>query len=171
MAAVLSTGSCPGTAPVGLLIRELRAADRVALGLIFRRLGERSRYQRFLGIKRELGARELDHLTDVDHWHREAVIAWSPVPRAPIGVARYVRCEEFDLAELAITVVDDWQRRGVGGELSLALRERALRVGIHRFTATMLRSNRGALALARRLGPDAVVRTHGDVVELSGSWR
>lgn len=171
MAAVLSTGSYPGTAPVGLLIRELTAADRVALALIFRRLGERSRYQRFLGIKTELGAPELDHLTDVDHWHREAVIAWSPVPRAPIGVARYVRCDEFDLAELAITVVDDWQRRGVGGELLLALRERALRAGIHRFAATMLRSNRGALALARRLGPDAAVRTHGGVVELSGSWR
>ena len=148
-------------------IRELTAADRAALVFIFRHLSEASRYQRFLCVKRELGARDLDRLIDVDHWHREALIAWSPVPRAPIGVARYVRAADFDLAELAITVVDDWQRRGVGEQLLLELRERALRAGVRRFTATLLRSNRGALALVRRLGPTTVTAADHDVVELT----
>jgi RimJ/RimL family protein N-acetyltransferase len=154
-----------------MLIREVTAADRAALAYVFDHLGEQSRYQRFLSINSELGARELDRLIDVDHWHHEALIACSPIPRAPIGVARYVRGEEFDLAELAIAVVDDWQRRGVGAQLALALRDRALRAGIRRFTATMLSSNRGALALARRLGPCAVIRADTDVIELAGSWR
>jgi RimJ/RimL family protein N-acetyltransferase len=153
-----------------LLIRSLGAADRRALAFIFRRLGDDSRYQRFLGLKRELAGAELERLTNVDHWHHEALIAFSPVPRAPIAVARYVRLEEFDLAELAFTVTDDWQRRGVGLELGLALRARAREAGVRRFTATMLRSNRGALALARRLGECRVVSSAGEVLELSGCW-
>jgi GNAT superfamily N-acetyltransferase len=150
-----------------VVIRELAAADRAALAFIFGRLGEQSRYQRFFTVKRELGADELDRLVAVDHWHHEALIAWSPAPRAPVAVARYVRAGAFDVAELAIAVVDAWQRRGVGAELGLALRERALRAGVERFDATLLRSNRGALALARRLGPLTVTASSGDVVEVS----
>jgi RimJ/RimL family protein N-acetyltransferase len=150
----------------GVLIRELTAADRAALAFIFSRLGEQSRYQRFLGVKRVLAPRELDQLSTPDHWHHEALIAFSPVPRAPIGVARYVRTGDFDVAELAVAVVDEWQRRGVGEALLIALRERAVRAGVRRFSATLYRSNRGAQALARRLGPWSVVGAHGDVVEL-----
>jgi len=171
MAAVHSSDSPPPAVSVGLLIRELTPADRIALAFIFRHLGERSRHQRFLGVKTEHSTHELDYLNEVDHWHREALIAWSPPPRAPIAVARYERCDVFDLADVAITVVDSWQRRGVGGELLLALRERALHAGIRRFTATLFRSNRGAVALARRFDLDAAVPKYGGVVELSGSWR
>ena len=156
--------------PDGLLIRELGAADRVALAFLFGRLGATSRYQRFLRVKDELSADDLDELTDVDHWHREALIAWSPVPRAPIGVARYVRCAEFDVAEIAVTVVDTWQRRGIGGALLLALRERAERAGIRTFTATMLYGNRGALALVHGLGTSTVASAGSGALEVSGSW-
>src|SRR4051812_5906827 len=121
---------------MAVLIRELPAGDRAALAFVFHRLGAQSRYQRFLRVRRELDPAELDRLAAVDHWHSEAVVAWSPVPRAPIGVARYVRAEDFDVAEVAVAVADDWQRRGVGAALMVALRERALRAGIHRFTAT-----------------------------------
>lgn len=157
--------------PCGLLIRELERGDRPALSLIFRRLGDGSRYQRFLGVKNALSTPELRYLTELDHWHRDAVIAWSLSPRTPVGVARYVRSEEFDAAEIAVTVVDAWQRRGVGRLLLLELRERALRAGINRFVATMFRDNKGAVALARSFGPTTSTRKYGGVVELSGSWR
>lgn len=155
----------------GLLIRELESSDRPALLFMFRRLGERSRYQRFLGVKHALSTLELGYMTNLDHWHREALIAWSLPPRSPIGVARYVRSEDFDLAEVAVTVVDEWQRRGVGRLLVLELRERAMRAGIRRFSATMFRDNPGAMALARCFGPIAAVQRYGAVVELSGSWQ
>jgi RimJ/RimL family protein N-acetyltransferase len=150
----------------GLLIRELTAADSPALVFAFGRLGDRSRYLRFLGTKTRLGARELDHLTGVDHWHHEALIAWSPVPRSPVGVARYVRRREFDVAEVAIAVVDAWQRHGVGHALLLALRTRALRAGVRSFTATSLWDNRGAIALARKLDSCVVVTGRDGVAEL-----
>jgi acetyltransferase len=150
-------------------IRELARSDRAAVGFVFRHLGAESRYQRFLTPKRELSARELERLIDVDHWHHAALIAWSSTPRAPIGIARYVRGDEFDLAELAVAVADGWQRAGVGGELMRVLAEHACRAGIRRFTATALASNRGAIAVARRLDGSLAVARHGHVVELSGS--
>jgi GNAT superfamily N-acetyltransferase len=141
------------------------------LAFVFQRMGEQSRYQRFLVAKRRLSEADLARLTAVDHWHHEALVAFSPVPRAPIAVARYVRAGDFDVGELAVAVVDDWQRRGVGGALTAALGERAARAGIRRFRATVPRGNRGALALVSRLGPPATTAGYGDVVELTGPWR
>ena len=155
MAVLSSAVALPAAAPAPaeIVIDELTAHDRAALAFSFRRLGEQSRYQRFHGVKRELTPRELEYLTVVDHWHHEALIARSTQPRAPVGVGRYIRGEEFDLAEVAVEVVDLWQRQGVGRALMLALRDRAIGAGIYRFNATMLAENRGALALARVLGP------------------
>jgi acetyltransferase len=153
----------------GLVIEPLATADRAVLRFVFAHLGPASRYGRFHAIKPELHREDLDLLTDVDHWHAEALVAWSPVPRAPIGVARYVRGEDFDLAEVAFAVADAWQGRGVGSALGLALRERALRAGIRRFSAIVLGENRAGLALARRLGANSVATAAG-VVEMRGRW-
>jgi GNAT superfamily N-acetyltransferase len=150
-----------------LLIRELSSADRPAIEFAFRHLGERSRYQRFFTAKPALTDRELDRLMGVDHWHHEALIAWSPIPRAPIAVARYVRgAESFDAAEAAIAVVDEWQHRGVGRALLHELSTRAVTAGVRRFTATLLWENRAALALVRELGRCTVRPGHAGVIEV-----
>jgi RimJ/RimL family protein N-acetyltransferase len=168
----IERGGCPRRVhEAELLIRPLADTDLAALQFMFRRLGEDSRYQRFLGPKHRLGSADLDILMRISHWHREALIAWSPRPRPRIGVARYARREEFDLAEVAVTVVDEWPRRGVGAELVTALRDRALRAGIRRFAVTLFRDNRGALALVRRFGPAETTIRDGGVVELRGPWR
>jgi GNAT superfamily N-acetyltransferase len=160
-----------------ITIRELRASDRRAVAFAFGHLSAQSRYQRYFTAKPELTARELRYLLDVDHWHHEALIACSPPPRAPIGIARYVRMEEFDAAELALEVVDGWQRRGVGIALLAALSERARAAGIRHFHVAMLRDNVAARALARKFGPPTQPPNHpatvlaaaGNVVELSYS--
>jgi RimJ/RimL family protein N-acetyltransferase len=148
------------------LIRALNRSDRHAVAFSFARLGARSRHQRFLGAIGALTDAELDRMTGLDHWHHEALIACSPAPRAPIGVAEYVRLAEFDEAEIAVAVVDGWQRQGVGAELVRALRARALNAGIRHFTATALRGNRGALAVAHGLGRCSIVGAYRDTVEL-----
>jgi RimJ/RimL family protein N-acetyltransferase len=155
-----------------ITIRELAPSDHRAVAFAFGRLSARSRYQRFFTAKPELSARELARLTNVDHWHHEALIAFSPAPRSPIGIARYVRLADFDAAEVAITVVDGWQHRGVGTALLAALTERARAAGIRRFHMSMLRDNKAARALAGKLGPPIsapVLATAGNVVELSHS--
>ncbi len=101
-----------------------------------------------------------------------ALIAWSPPPRAPIGIGRYVRvAADFDAAELAVAIVDEWQRRGVGLALTLALRDHALRdacAARRDPPPARLDAPRQcrAKALARRLGPVDVVGGDGAVVEV-----
>ena len=148
-----------------IVIRELTASDRAAIGFSLSHLGERSRYQRWLGAGPG-ERREARRLSQVDHWHHDALIAFSPVPRTPVGLAEYVRLDDFDAAELAISVNDGWQRRGVGRALARALRARAMAAGIRRFRMTVARGNRGALALARELGTCTVVGAEGPAMEL-----
>ena len=150
-----------------ITIRPLVPSDRRALVFASHHLGERSRYQRFFTAKPELAPRDLARLLDVDHWHHEALIAFSPPPRAPIGIARYVRLhDDFEAAEVAITVVDEWQRNGVGTALLAALTERAVRAGIRHFSVSMLRHNAGARALAGGLGRPSAAGGAGGLVEL-----
>lgn len=159
-----------------IMIRELLPSDRRAFAFTFSRLSAESRYQRYFSPKDELAPRELGRLMSVDHWHHEAMIAFSPPPRTPIGIARYVRLDDFEAAEVAIEVVDAWQNRGVGTKLLMALSERARAAGIRRFHASMLRGNRGARALMKKLGPPThprrpatVFAAAGNVVEVSYS--
>jgi GNAT superfamily N-acetyltransferase len=150
-----------------ITVRELLPSDRAAVAFAFRHLSERSRYQRFFTAKPELAPRELADLVNVDHWHHEALIAFSPPPRAPIGIARYVRLDDFEAAEVAIEVVDGWQHQGVGSALMALLVERARAAGIRRFQMSMLRSNAAARALAGQIGPAIVLRASGNVIELA----
>jgi RimJ/RimL family protein N-acetyltransferase len=155
--------------PREITIRELVPSDRRAVAFTFAHLSSQSRYQRYFSPKDALAPRELTRLMSVDHWHHEALIAFSPPPRAPIGIARYVRLDDFETAEVAIEVVDGWQGRGVGTALLVALTERAQAAGIRRFSMTMLRDNKAARALARKLGPPTppatVLTAAGNVVE------
>jgi len=64
---------------------------------------------------------------------------------------------------VAVTVIDSWQRRGLGTALLHELAQRAAQEGIRRFTAEILAENRPMLTLAHRLG-HAETTCHGSTV-------
>lgn len=134
-----------------ITIRPIRPDDRRGLAEGFRRLSPESRYRRFFTSKASLGRRELDYLTEIDHHDHEALLAIDPASGDGVGVARYVRTGP-GVAEPAIVVADDWQRRGVGTALLLALIERARAEGIVRFEAPVLASNRDAIRVLEHVG-------------------
>jgi RimJ/RimL family protein N-acetyltransferase len=147
-----------------ILIRPLRPEDRESVATGFERLGELSRYRRFMTPKPRLTSSELSYLTDVDHHFHEALVAFAPDTREPLGVARFVRfVDEPDVAEPAVAVVDDWHGRGVGTVLLDALSRRAREEGISRFRATVLKENRPMLSLLEKSGPLTV--RHGSGAE------
>jgi len=119
-----------------------------------RRLSDESVQRRFLTPKRSFSRAELRYLTEVDGRDHVALVAEHPSApvRRLIAVARFVRlAEDPHAAEVAITVADDWQGRGLGSMLSEQLAAEARRLGIHRFTATMAADNRPAHRLMARL--------------------
>jgi len=136
-----------------VLIRAVRPDDAAGLAEAFEQLSETSRYRRFFSVKPHLSERSLAYFTEVDHHDHEALVALAPGSGRLVGVARFIRISaEPDQAEVAVTVIDSWQQRGVGTALLRELAQRAADEGIRHFTAEILAENRPMLTLARRLG-------------------
>jgi RimJ/RimL family protein N-acetyltransferase len=147
-----------------VLIRPVRGTDAPLLADGFARLSARSRQLRFLGPKKMLSAAELRYLTDVDHHDHEAIGALSPAEGRGVGVARYIRdADDPRVAEIAVTIADDWQGRGLGGELLARLSDRARQAGIRCFTATVSADNVAMTGLLWKMGAKTAGRSRGTV--------
>jgi acetyltransferase len=153
-----------------LTVRPIAAADREPLHDAFLRLSDASRHRRFLAPKPRLTAAELRYLTEVDHRSHEALLALAPDGRI-VAVARYAPHGPAGLAELAVTVEDKLQGRGIGTMLSFRLLAAAAANGIHTLTASMLAGNEAARALCARLG-FRMLGVHNGVIdaELQVRW-
>ena len=122
-------------------VRRVRADDAERLDAAFGRLSAESRRRRFLSPKNRLSGNELRYLTEVDHQRHEALVAVGPDGQI-VGVARFIKLEEEpEAAEAAITVVDEWQRRGVASALLDLLRTRAREEGVTTFYTEVLPEN------------------------------
>ena len=148
-----------------VLIGPVGPADVPFLADGFARLSARSRELRFLGPKKRLTPAELRYLTEIDHRDHEALGAMDRVSGRGVGVARYVRSfEDAQAAEIAVTVVDEWQCRGVGTELLAQLAQRAREEGICRFTALVGAGNVAMTRLVRTTGGYLVRRDSATLV-------
>jgi len=134
-----------------LRVRQIVPTDGAALAAGLQRLSPRSRYLRFAAPKPRFTQRELDWLTTVDHHGHEALVAYEAESGAGVAVARWVVTEP-GVAEIALTVTDDWQRRGLGTLLSARLLELARREGVHEMRASVLAENPGAIGLLKAAG-------------------
>jgi RimJ/RimL family protein N-acetyltransferase len=134
-----------------VVINPVRSADAPLLAEGFERLSAKSRLTRFLSPKKQLSARELRYFTDIDHHDHEALGAISIEDGRGVGIARYVRdTDDPQAAEIAVTIVDEWQGRGLGTLLLTQLSKRARQEGISRFNALVADGNEPVLALLRR---------------------
>lgn len=126
----------------GVRIARITPRDAPLIAEGFERLSTESRRLRFLSSKPTLSSTELRYLTEVDgHWH-EALGAIDPETGRGIAVARFVRdVEDPSRAEVAVTVTDEWQHRGLGTVLLGRLADRAREEGIDRFTALVAGDN------------------------------
>ena len=143
----------PGGGTVRL--RPVVAEDKAALVEGFRRLSPESRYRRFLAPIPELSEELLVELTEVDYRDRFAWMAFSlDEPGTPgMGVSRYVRdATDPEVAEAAVTVIDDYHKRGLGRLLLEFLGAVALENGIKRFRGYALEENRAIRELLVGLG-------------------
>ena len=148
-------------------VRQGHSSDRDLLLRGFARLSEESRYRRFLAPKPELSEANIHYLTEIDHHGHEAMIALGEATGEGIGVARYVRnSERPDAAEVAVTVIDDWQGRGLGTLLLEVISARAREEGITTFTALMLATNHEMMDVIKALGPVRIVDQQAGTVEI-----
>ena len=136
------------------MIRPIRPEDKGMLADGLRRLSPQSAQRRFLTPKRSFSRAELRYLTEVDGRNHVALVAEYPCypVRRLIAVGRFViDPANPDAAEVAVTVADEWQGRGLGSILGEHLAHLARNREVKRFTATMSSSNRPAHRLMEKL--------------------
>jgi RimJ/RimL family protein N-acetyltransferase len=140
-----------------VLIRPVQSADAPLLADGFARLSDASRQMRFLTKKKELAPAELRYFTDVDHHDHKALGALDHASGRGVGIARYVRdTEDPQAAEIAVTIIDDWQGRGLGTESLAQLSDRARQEGIRRFTALVAADKAAVAALLQNMSAELV---------------
>ncbi len=147
-------------------LRLIRPSDKEMLREGFERLSPESRYARFMAPKPQLTERELAYLTDVDqvdHFAIGAVRRRIVGGDAGVGSARFVRLPDApDVAEPAVTVLDDFQGKGLGSILLQRLIEAAWERDVRWFRTELLAENKASRRMIESLSPEVTFRHGGD---------
>lgn len=118
-----------------ITVRPATPADTPQLIEAFAKLSPESVHARFLRRMPQLSERDIAHLASVDQVDHFAWAAFDEEGKG-VGVARYIRDPvRSRQAEAAVTVVDDFQRRGIGSVLTQLLMDTAVANGIDEFVA------------------------------------
>lgn len=149
-------------------IRLIRPEDAEELKRGFAELSPESRYRRFLTSTNELSDAMVRYFTNVDGEHHLALVAFVESPdlkfERGVGVGRFVRIDDQpEVAEAAITVVDDFQRRGLGKLMLTSLIEAAAERGVRKFRAEVLAANTPIRHLLHEVGGVEVASGDGTI--------
>lgn len=130
-----------------LTLSPILKTDRDFLEKGFEEMSLESRFARFGQGVGSLTDQELDYLTDVDQ--RQHVAWGAAIEEEVAGVGRYIVPEGDGCAELAITVLDHMQRRGVGRALFLALVAVARHDDVHELCFEAQADNEAVMTILR----------------------
>lgn len=137
-----------------VLIRPLRPEDREFEAEFIKRLSPQSRRFRFLGDFKEPSKSLLDGLMKIDYVHEMAFVALvhDDGHLREIGVSRYAASGDGKQCECAVTVADDWRKRGLGVLLMHHLIEVARKNGMVKMFTMDDPANEAMRELAGYLG-------------------
>ena len=148
-----------------IAIRALKPQDRTGLSTAVGRASSQTLYRRFFGAKRHFSKREVEFFTNVDFINHVALVAESDEAGRPaiIGGGRFVVVEPGK-AELAFTVVDQYQGQGIATLLMRHLGAIAREAGLRELVAEVLPENASMLKVFEHSGfPSKVSRERGVV--------
>ncbi|MEN8237831.1 MAG: bifunctional GNAT family N-acetyltransferase/acetate--CoA ligase family protein [Actinomycetota bacterium] len=132
-------------------IRPIVPSDADALQAFVQGMSSESSYFRFFRVKRALQPEELSAYTELDYRLDMAFVAI--VDGRLIGVGRYNAIEaDPTSAEIAFTVADEFQGKGIGTLLVFRVAAYARAVGVQRFRAYLLADNHAMMRVFRNAG-------------------
>lgn len=156
-----------------LHVRPIVPDDEPLLHEAVAAMSERTVYFRFFSPIKRMSDALAHRLAVVDYRDRFAIVAATRRPHSPsqkeriVGVARYDRARDTDVAEVAVAVIDEFQRRGLGSVLLAELARVARSQGIRTFQLIVLPENRQMLGLLRNMGWIHQAKLSGGVYEIS----
>ncbi len=150
--------------------RHVRPEDEPLVSASIQTASRETLLHRFFSPIRSVSADQLRGMLAIDRTEQTCIVGLIATPEGPrlICGARYVRLPQPQTAEVAVTVHDDFQHRGLGIFLIQLLARLARGEGIHRFEAYVMNSNRKMLNLFTKLAPNHIrARQPGDVTRLT----
>jgi len=148
-------------------VRPLSPASRPLIAAAMARLSPESSRRRFLTPRFRLSDQELAHLTGVDGVRHVAFGVCghdSGGAAEGIAVARFVRdAHDPRVAELALTVIDEFQGLGLGKRMLGRLAASAQKGGVERLRALIVPDNAPVLGLLRKYAPGARFAFDGEL--------
>jgi len=154
---------------VRIFLRPVKISDETIVKDFFYSLSDKSIYQRFLTVRRQLSHEELQKRFVVIDYTREMVIL--AVKRylgqeVITGIAQYCISENNLSAEVSIVVRDDFQGKGIGFELLSYLVTVAKNQGLYTFTADILPDNTAVFHLIEKLGLEFDRKWEGGLIHI-----
>ncbi|MCB1925443.1 MAG: bifunctional acetate--CoA ligase family protein/GNAT family N-acetyltransferase [Gammaproteobacteria bacterium] len=138
-----------------VLVRPIRPEDAEIEQDFVQNLSPESKYFRFMQSMDKLTPMMLARFTQIDYDREMALVAVinEHTPNARIlGVARYVSNPDKQSCEFALTVADEWQKKGIGRQLMQRLMTVARDRGIEIMEGEVLSNNSKMLRLCEKLG-------------------
>jgi RimJ/RimL family protein N-acetyltransferase len=149
-------------------IRAQRPQDRKDLEAAIVRMSDESLYRRFFVAKRRFSEPEAEHFLNIDFVNHVALVAVTHEnsKQAIVGAGRYIVLEP-GTAEVAFSVVDEYQGQGIGAALMRHLSSIARQVGLNKLIAEVLASNGAMLKVFETSGLQMSMRREGSVVHVT----
>jgi acetyltransferase len=136
-------------------LRPIRPEDEPMELEMVNRLSKESLYFRFFGYVPRMTHELMTRFTQIDYDREMAIVALidkSDEEEEMIGVVRIIADPWGEAAEYAILVADEWQGKGLGGQMTDYIIEIAKDMELQRLYASVLASNAGMLTLFERKG-------------------
>ena len=149
-------------------IRALQPTDRDELQSAVGRMSDESIHRRFFAPKRHFSEREIDFYLNVDFVNHVALVAVSDADGRPliIGGGRYIMTQP-GVAEVAFSIDDAHQGRGIGGLLMRHLGAIARASGLRELVAEVLPGNTAMLTVFKKAGLEMTTKREGGVVHVT----
>jgi GNAT superfamily N-acetyltransferase len=134
-------------------VRRMRRTDADSVQSYIRGLSAESRRNRFLGALSEVSPAELERMCG-DGGDQQATLLVAAPSAGSHRIVAEARCvvTHAGLCEVALSVTDAWQRRGLGTLLLQLVERRARELGAEAIVADALRSNDAIKRLGQKCG-------------------
>jgi acyl-CoA hydrolase/GNAT superfamily N-acetyltransferase len=156
-----------------LLLRPPKLSDEPLVKDFFHSLSDQSMHRRFISFRQDMPHERLQEFVVIDYSEEMLIMACVKEDKVEkiVGLGQYFINPGTHWAEVAMATRDDYQNKGIAGELLSYLTYLGKREGLFGFTAEVLVENRSMLHVLGRTGFAITHRDDQGMFELKMAFR